>query len=415
MRVLSVLNIILSVLFTVCSFYQLLYVVLSVAGKKKSHVGVSREHRFGVLIAARNEEQVIGHLLDSIRDQDYPCELIDVYVVADNCSDRTAQVAREHGAAVCERHDTQHIGKGYALSELLRFIRQEHPDIRYDGFFVFDADNLIEKNYISEMNRVFSEGHKVVTGYRNTKNFGDNWITGGYGLYFIRESAQMNSSREFIGSSCFISGTGYLFSSSLLGEDGEWKWFTLTEDLEFSADLITHGEKVAYCRTAVLYDEQPTGFHPSLMQRARWIRGYFQVIARYGKDLVKGMFCKGGFACYDMLMNMMPLILTVFSFIFNIGMLILGLTAERGQMTVAILSCVSGIAGSYLILFLLGLCAVLTQRRKIRCTTGRVIRYTFTFPLFIFSFCIAVIIAAFSKPQWKKIDHNVAVTLDDLS
>ena len=415
MKILSILNIILAILFTVTSLYQLLYAILGTVGRRKEHHGKSVMHRYGILIAARDEEQVIGHLLDSIRDQDYPSELLDVYVIADNCEDDTARVAREHGALVCERHDHRRIGKGYALNELLRFVRQERPDVRYDGFFVFDADNLIEKNYISEMNRVFSEGHKVVTGYRNTKNYGDNWITGGYGLYFIRESAQMNSSREYIGSSCFISGTGYLFSGSLLGEDGSWKWFTLTEDLEFSAYLITRGEKVAYCRSAVLYDEQPTGWKPSLMQRARWIRGYFQVIARYGGDLFKGLFRKGGFACYDLLMNMMPLVLTVFSFLFNFGMLILGLTVESDKMWVAAASCASGILGSYLVLFLLGLCAVLTERKRIRCTGERLIRYLFTFPLFIFSFCFAVIIAAFSKPQWKKIDHSVAVTLDDIS
>ena len=415
MKVLSILNIILAILFTVCSFYQILYVILGTFGFQKKHNGKPKMHRYAVLIAARNEEKVIGHLLDCLRDQDYPGELLDVYVIADNCTDNTARIARDHGAIVCERRNKRLIGKGYALSELLRFIRSERSDAHYDGYFVFDADNLIEKNYISEMNGVFSEGHKIITSYRNTKNYGDNWVTGGYGLYFIRESAQMNSSREYIGSSCFVSGTGYLFASSLLGEDGEWKWFTLTEDLEFSAYLITHGEKIAYCRTAVLYDEQPTGFKSSLIQRARWIRGYFQVISRYGKDLCKGLFRKGGFACYDLLMNMMPLVLTVFSFIFNFGMLFLGLTVETDQMWIAIVSCVSGIFGSYLALFVLGLCAALTEHKKIRCTGERLIRYLFTFPLFIFSFCIAVVIAVFTKPQWKKIDHNVAVTLDDIS
>ena len=413
MQVLFILNMILAVLFTVTSLYQLLYVVLSVFRKQKTHQNEGELHRYGVLIAARNEELVIGHLLDCILDQDYPQEYIDVFVIADNCSDATAQVARRHGAVVYERHDDKMIGKGHALCALLRHIADDYPDTQYDGFFVFDADNLIEKNYISEMNRVFSEGHKVITSYRNTKNYGYNWITGGYGLYFARESAQMNSSREYIGSSCFVSGTGYLFASSLL-KNSEWQWFTLTEDLEFSAYLVSRGVKIAYCRTAVLYDEQPVGFKVSLLQRARWIRGYFQVIARYGGDLVKGLFKKGGFACYDLLMNMMPLILTVFSFIFNFGMLILGMTVETEQLWVAIVSCVTGIGGAYLILFSFGLCATLTEWKKIRCSAERKIRYVFTFPFFIFSFCIAVLMAAFMKPQWRQIDHNVAVSLEEI-
>lgn len=116
-------------------------------------------HRFAVLVAARNEEAVIGQLIESIQMQDYPSELVDVYVVADNCDDSTASVAREKGAFVYERFNKVHVGKGYALNYLLSAMKEDGKREVYDGYFIFDADNLLEKNYIKEMNRTFCDGY----------------------------------------------------------------------------------------------------------------------------------------------------------------------------------------------------------------------------------------------------------------
>ena len=99
----------------------------------------------------------------------------------------------------------------------------------YDGYFVFDADNLLDPQYISQMNKVFSSGARAVTSYRNSKNFGDNWITAGYGLWFLRESEYLNRPRDVLGTSCAVSGTGFLFSQQLLEELGGWNYFLLTE------------------------------------------------------------------------------------------------------------------------------------------------------------------------------------------
>ena len=415
MKVISIMNVVLVILFSIFSYYQLMYVILGTLKKSKIHTGEGKEHRFGILIAARNEEMVIGNLIDSINRQDYPRELIDIFVIADNCTDSTAAVSAEHGAIVYERQNKEKVGKCYAMEALLHHIHEDYADRNYDGFFVFDADNLIAENYISEMNRVFSEGYNIVTGYRNTKNFSDNWITAGYGIYFMRESCQMNSSREYIGSSCFVSGTGYMFAASLLGEDGEWKWFTLTEDLEFSADMIIHGEKIAYCGTAELYDEQPRKLHASFVQRARWIRGYFQVIRRYGKGLIKSIFKDHSFACYDMLINMTPIILTIFTLVSNLVMLILGLTVERENMVSAVMAALMGIGGAYLVMFIFGMCATITEWKKIHTTTFKKILSMFTFPIFIFTFFVAFFKAMFSKPQWKRIEHNVALSIDDMN
>lgn len=168
MKALSYINFTLALAFTLCCCYQVFYALVRLMGKRR-RFQAQKLCRYAVLIAARNEESVIGQLIDSIKRQDYPGDLVDIYVAADNCDDRTAEIAAEHGAVVYQRENRGLIGKGYVLHFLIQKIREEHSDKCYDGYFVFDADNLLAPNYITEMNKVFSSGNKVVTGYRNSK------------------------------------------------------------------------------------------------------------------------------------------------------------------------------------------------------------------------------------------------------
>lgn len=111
-----------------------------------------KNHKYAVLIAARNEEEVIGNLISSIKNQDYPSELVDIFVVADNCTDSTASVASAHGATVFERFDNNHVGKGYAINYLLKQIKNNTDD-DHDAYIVFDADNVLQGDYIKEINK----------------------------------------------------------------------------------------------------------------------------------------------------------------------------------------------------------------------------------------------------------------------
>lgn len=413
MKTLTCVNIILAALMAAVCCYQVVYLLVRVRGLGR-RFKAERLARYAVLIAARNESAVIGQLIDSINAQDYPNELVDVYVVADNCTDNTAAIAAAHGAVVYQRQNKLQVGKGYALNFLLGKIAQNHSEDRYDGFFVFDADNLLEPNYISEMNNVFSSGCPVVTGYRNAKNFGDNWITAGYGTYFLRESEFLNRPRDFLGTSCAISGTGFLFSASLLDKLGGWNYFALTEDLEFTIDLICRGEKVAYCHSAVLYDEQPTGFQQSVQQRARWMKGFMQIMARRGGSLMRTMLSGGSFACFDMVVNSTAGMLTGISFVLNAIMFIVGITSPRLETGPVLLSAMGAIAGSYMMLYVTGLLPVLTEWKRIRCPASRKVLFSFTYPFFMASFLFSLALAMSGSVEWKPIRHTVAVSLGDM-
>ena len=321
---LRTINAVISALFFICYTYQFLYIPLVLLKKRRPLPHPAASHRYAVLIAARNEENVIAGLLDSLAAQTYDMSLVTVFVAADNCTDSTAAIAREHGAVVYERFNHVNVGKGYALDFLLQHIGADYPE-GFDGYFVFDADNILSPDYLERMNESFSAGNEIVTSYRNSKNFGDNWISAGYALWFLRESRYLNGARNRLGSSAAVGGTGFLFSQRILDESHGWRFYLLTEDIEFSIHHILRGERIAICEDAVLYDEQPTDFRQSCRQRLRWAKGYIQVFRRYGAELLKGT-AKGSWSCFDMSMSILPaFILTALCLLANLTLTALGL------------------------------------------------------------------------------------------
>ena len=185
---LASLNFVVGFILFLCYSYQIFYTIVPFSIKPRPHKIPVKKNKFAILIAARNEEKVIGNLLSSINNQDYDADFLDVVVIADNCTDNTANIARECGATVFERFNKKEIGKGYALDYAISKLRKEGIWQEIDGIIVLDADNVLTPNYITEMNKTRSDGYEAFTSYRNSKNYGDNWISAGYGLWYIRES-----------------------------------------------------------------------------------------------------------------------------------------------------------------------------------------------------------------------------------
>ncbi|MBO4324953.1 MAG: glycosyltransferase, partial [Lachnospiraceae bacterium] len=165
-------------------------------------------HKYAILIPARNEATVIANLLKSIEKQDYPKEYLTIFVVADNCTDNTAEIVRANGAVCYEHQNPDERTKGYALKYLFEQIEKDYGIKSFEGYFIFDADNLLNRDYISRMNDSFDAGEKIITSYRNSKNFDENWMSASYALHWIRSSRTRHRARSLLRLATNIQGTG---------------------------------------------------------------------------------------------------------------------------------------------------------------------------------------------------------------
>ena len=402
--------------FTICYTYQLYYVLVVLSRKPKQLVA-KKNHRYAVVVSARNESAVIGDLIHSIKVQNYPTELIDVFVIADNCTDNTADVAREAGAIVFKRFNTEQVGKGYALDYGFKIIRSQYADRGYEAYFVFDADNVLDVNYFREMNKTFDNGAKASTSYRNS-----NWISAGYAVWFLREAKFLNQARLTLNTSCAVSGTGFFIAADIIEKNDGWRWHLLTEDIEFSANSILEGIRIAYTPTAVLYDEQPVTFRDSWNQRFRWAKGFYQVFWHYGARLAKGVFTnpKGSrFACYDMLMTIAPgMLLTIVSVVFNAIIIVLAATGamSTGVMIASSISSIFFCLFNYVMfMFLFGVLTTFVEWDSIHAPTRKKVLYMFTFPFFMLTYVPIALVALVKKCQWKPIKHSISVDVEEFS
>lgn len=274
------------------------YFVLSFFGlyRKKEQKNYGEKNTFALVVAAHNEEVVIGKLIESLKNQNYPKEKFDIFVVADNCSDNTAKIAREKGAKVYERFNKVDKGKGFALDWLFKriFSLQKH----YDVIGIFDADNLVTKDWCKEMDSKLEEGYNVVQGYIDSKNPKDTWISFAYSFAFWSQNRMYQLARRNLGLSNQLGGTGFAIKTSIIKKFG-FGVTCLAEDLELTCKLILNNQKVGWCHDAVIYDEKPLTLKQSWVQRRRWMQGFSDVASRYFFKLMKKAIVERKFYVLD--------------------------------------------------------------------------------------------------------------------
>lgn len=395
--------------------YQALYVLISVIRRKVKPLPETKErNRFGIFISARNEAGVIYELLDSLHKLDYPKDCYDIYVVADNCTDNTAEVAAEHGATVYERFNKEQVGKGYALNYLYQKVIREKGHDYYNAYVVFDADNIVDPSFLKELNKKWAtHKYEAVTTYRNSKNFDTNWLSAAYSMWFMHEARHLNYVRDLIGAQCFISGTGFAVSEKVMKENNGWPFYFMTEDIQFSVDCTLKGYHIGYCDSAELFDEQPTTMKQSWNQRLRWAKGFFQIDMKYLGDLAHGVHTSKGarnMAFYDVLMTCIPCTLVIVALV---GMALYALFASifmpyyvrllfQKEMMDFLISTVwgtwSGMMG-------LGAITVISEWKRIPSDTWGKIRYIWMFPMYTISYLPITVHALFAKVEWKPIQH----------
>lgn len=268
-------------------------------GKAKKLNSKLPEKRFLILVPAHNEEKVIGSLVENLLNLEYPKELYDVVVIADNCTDNTAEISRKLGAGVIEHFSKpgELKGKPYGIKYALDVIGDDLTK-KYDGVAFFDADNLVSINYLQEMNKHLLRGDKLIQCYLDSKNPNDNWITLSYATsyYYMNRSWQLAKSRIGLGNA--VGGTGFCVDTNLLNEVG-WTARSLTEDLEFTMQCLLRGIPAKWSHHARVYDEKPEGFIASCVQRLRWARGHWDVCFKYTLPLLWRFIKKLDFRAFD--------------------------------------------------------------------------------------------------------------------
>ena len=312
----DIIKIILIILWGISSllvFHYLFFTVLGIFAKK-TFPKADRKLRYAIMIGARNEEAVVGKLIDSINASDYPKDKLTVFVIAHNCTDRTAETARAHGAIVYEYSNPNENTLGYAYKALIENINRDYGCDKFDGIFSINADNVIPPGYFDKMNDAFVcyGGENVITSFRNSSNFTDNYMSKLYGIYFISCCRYEMRGRTICGVSTRVSGTGYVFPAEFI-RDG-WQYVTLTEDWEFTADQVAAGRKIYYCDEGEFFDEQPTTVRIMFRQRLRWARGHTIVFFTRFFKLLKSVFkrdkergAKERFSSYDLTMSILPM------------------------------------------------------------------------------------------------------------
>ena len=245
------------------------------------------KNKFAILIAAHNEEKVIASAVRSVKCVDYPKDMYDIYVIADNCDDKTADVAKSEGAKVYERFDNERRGKGYSLEWMFKNLFK--LDEEYDAVCILDADNLVSPNFFLEMNKRLCQGDKVVQGYLDSKNPNDSWVSANYSIAYWISNRIFQLPRYYLGLNCALGGTGFVMSVDVLKEIG-WGATCLTEDLEFSLKLVQKNMRVSWSHEAIVYDEKPLKLSQSFRQRKRWMQGHCNCASRYLVPLLKKSF-----------------------------------------------------------------------------------------------------------------------------
>ncbi|MBR0598232.1 glycosyltransferase family 2 protein [Sinanaerobacter chloroacetimidivorans] len=400
-----------------CSFVMVIYagyygiVTLFALKKCKEIPTAAPKHRFAVLIAARNEAQVIGNLVYSLKQQNYPKDLYEIFVIPNNCTDNTREAALKAGATIldCKIKVRQ---KGqvlqFAINEILK--NRNH----FDSFCIFDADNLADPDFLQEMNQALCSGIKVAQGYRDSKNPLDTIISANHTIYYYSINRLYNHARSVLGLSAVINGTGFMVSAETIKDLGGWNTVTMTEDLEFCALCALNGIRIGWVPKAVFYDEQPLTFSQSWHQRMRWSTGMQQCLSFYWRPLLKAAAKRRSLLCTDLLLMFTATHMQIagfLSFLLTITLTVLHISYNLFPQTDLAFKLFISFDTSYATSLLIAVSVLLLENKN----PLPMLKGILTAWFFIASWIPINCICLFKKDtEWKQIEHTRSLALSDL-
>lgn len=383
--------------------YLIYYIIsgLFTLKSKKEIIETSKKRKFAVLVPARNEELVIGNLLKSLKKQEYPKDMYDVFVIANNCTDKTKEISLKNDVNVieCQR-------KVKSKGEALRVAFDELRNQDYDGYIVFDADNIVHPKFIDKMNDALCEGYEVAQGFRDSKNPSDTWVSSSYSIHYLIHNVFLNKSRMNMRSSSFINGTGFMISKKLIEKYG-YNSKTLTEDIELTVKCAINNEQIAFVEGAITYDEQVSTFKESWKQRMRWSIGTIQCYRLYFAKLMGKGIRKKKFSCIDSAIFLASPVIQLVGVVSYIAHFVLVLSQGQYFSNIKLLT----ILMWYIVSVLVAISAIKLSKKHIR----PYIKGIITLPIFIISWMPINVIACFKKQgKWEKIEHTRSITIDKL-
>lgn len=391
-------------------FYAGYYLITSIGifkkRKKVTNNNDDKKNFFAVIIAARNEENVIGKLIDSLKKQSYPSEYFDIYVIVNNCTDNTAIEAKKAGAKVIsctEKVST----KGEVLKYTFDLFKDNN---KIDAYAIFDADNIVHHDFLAKMNDMINSGYSVAQGFRDTKNISDNWLTSSYAILYYFQSLFLNESRYNMGRSSFLNGTGFVIKKEVIDKHG-FNPKTVTEDVEFTAMCAINNEKIGFATDAITYDEQTNSFDASWKQRKRWSFGTMECLREYFPILLKKGIKERNFECFDVglfylsvilhvVFNLLPIFLLI-----NIIIHFNSLTFDNMFYKIIFI----------VILYLFGVVVRIILLKRYNKSFKDNIGGVLLFDLFVISWLPINFICLFIKScNWDSIKHNRSVDIENV-
>lgn len=363
------------------------------------------EPNYAILIPARDESKVIEKLLISIKNQTRKIDMKDVYVIVEDRKDKTENIANNYKATVIVRKKLNLKRKGYALMEGVEAILGQNKE--YDAYFIFDADNVLDKNYLKEMTKIYKEGYDIGIGYRNSKNGDYNAIATASSLTFTVINTVVNSRKTQNNQNSTISGTGFYICKELIETWKTFPFHTLTEDYELTLYTIINDISTKYTTKAVFYDEQPITYRQYKTQRVRWIKGYFEARKKYKKQLIKKLTFKNkNFASvYYNLIGVWDLILILVGLaLIIIDIFIKAVVLES---KLIILMIVVLLLLIYIVLALYTVYLLFREKGRFKLSLKTKIKTVFLHPLLLLAYISCVIEAMCKKDlKWEIIEHG---------
>lgn len=391
----------------------IIMVITNIISRKNNNKPIKRkeDHNFCFLVPARYESKVIEGLLISLKKQTFKINMKDVYVIVESKKDETINICKKYNASVIIRKHLELQRKGYALDEAVKQILKSKK--HYDAYFIFDADNVLDKNYLKNMIPIFDLGYDMATGYRNCKNGNKSVIAASSTLTFSLVNTIFNDKKNKETRNITFSGTGFYIRGSLIEKWKGYPFHALTEDYELSSYATLNNLTTYYNTKSVFYDEQPVKFKDTINQRIRWIRGYFDVRRMYNRKMFKALDKKDKNygSKLDEAIGIVPYIFMVVGlviwFLSLIFFITYNLLLHDNVWKYHLLELIIFMFVVYFALFIMTLVIVILEGDKIALTLKSKLKVLFFNPIFMISYVPCAIKALTLKEvKWTRVEHG---------